>query len=123
MIIQFIFYGFAILVLVIVLARLFGPPIIMALFNHHERKQFEKQAELEYMEDCRAWEEEKFKLEEEESHYIALINNLEDIQRCVEYDIKHDIGNFETKLSKMVSLDKQIHAAKQKLDKIRDKLE
>lgn len=66
-----------------------------------------------------AWEiydeciEEENKKARERDYLTALIANLEDLQRITERGERN-----ETQLRKIISLDKQIHAAQQKLEKL-----
>ena len=60
-----------------------------------------------------ALQEEENKKARERDYLTALVANLEDLQRIAERG-EHN----ETQLRKIISLDKQIHAAQQKLEKL-----
>jgi hypothetical protein len=67
----------------------------------------------EALEQYNALIEEENKKEREIDYYNALIANLEDLQRIVEKK-SHD----EKQLRQLITLDKQIHAAQVKLEKL-----
>ena len=57
--------------------------------------------------------EDENKKARERDYLTALIANLEDLQRIAERGERN-----ETQLRKIISLDKQIHAAQQKIEKL-----
>lgn len=61
-------------------------------------------------------ERQERKKAQERDYYTALIANLEDLQRIVEKEYSRE--KERESLSRLIALDKQIHAARQKLDKL-----
>lgn len=68
---------------------------------------------IEAFETYNAYLEEENKKAREKDYYTALIANLEDLQRIIE-NKEHD----EKQLRQLITLDKQIHAARLKLEKL-----
>ncbi len=68
---------------------------------------------LEAFEAHNAYLEEEERKARERDYYTALIANLEDLQRMIE-DKPHD----EKQLRQLITLDKQIHTAQAKLEKL-----
>lgn len=68
-------------------------------------------------------ESEKLKLEKEIEFYMAQIAMLEDLERIIEKDIQKGNGSEKVNLSRIISIDKQIHSAQKKIDKLNNELE
>lgn len=63
------------------------------------------------------------KLHKEIEFLNAQIAMLEDLQRLIENDMHNGSGNEKVNLSKIISIDKQIHIAQKKIDKLNNELE
>ena len=80
----------------------------------------------EYLENVIVYEdntEERLEIEKEIEFYSSHVDMLEDLQRIIENELHTESGNYKSNLSRLISLDKQIHTAQQKINKLTDKLE
>lgn len=66
--------------------------------------------------------ETELKLYRELEYLNAHKDMLEDLQRLIEDDLHNCKGNTKTSLSRLISLDKQVHRTQQKIDKIKEEL-
>jgi hypothetical protein len=76
-----------------------------------------------YLLELEEREQTKLKLYKDIEFLTAHIGMLEDLQLIIEKDIHNGNGNYKANLSRLISLDKQIHTAQQKVDKLNNKLE
>lgn len=67
--------------------------------------------------------ETEHKLYKELEYLTAHRDMLEDLQRLIEDDLHNGKGNTKANLSRLISLDKQVHTTQQKIDKIYNELE
>jgi hypothetical protein len=98
------------------------------LYNYYDRdwKEYNEQQRLEnerYSLELEEIEQQKLKLYKEIDFLTAQIDMLEDLERLIEKDIHNGTGSEKVNLSRLISIDKQIHTAQQKIDKLKDKLE
>ena len=87
-------------------------------YNYYHNKEY-----LENVDICDDTTEERQSIEKEIEFYTSQIGMLEDLQRVIEKELHTGSGSYKTNLSRLISLDKQIHAAQQKINKLTDKLE
>lgn len=66
--------------------------------------------------------ETEHKLYKELEYLTAHKDMLEDLQRLIEDDLHNGKGNTKANLSRLISLDKQVHTTQQKIDKIKEEL-
>ena len=67
--------------------------------------------------------ETELKLYKELEYLTAHKAMLEDLQRLVEDDLHNSKGNTKANLSRLISLDKQVHTTQQKIEKLKNDLE
>lgn len=100
------------IMLLIILPWLVGIPL--GIINHiHYVSTRAKEIRINDFEAYNEYLEEENKKARERDYYTALIANLEDLQRIAERGERD-----EKQLRKIISLDKQIHAVQQKLEKL-----
>lgn len=98
------------------------------LYNYYDRdwNEYNEQQRIEnerYSLELEEIEQERLKLYKEIDFLTAQIDMLEDLERLIEKDIHTGTGSEKVNLSRLISIDKQIHTAQQKIDKLNDKLE
>lgn len=89
-------------------------------------KDYAKQLKIDnelYLLELEENEKTKIKLYKDIEFLTAHITMLEDLERLIEKDIHNGIGSEKVNLSRLISIDKQIYTAQQKIDKLNDKLE
>lgn len=67
--------------------------------------------------------EQETKIYKEIDFYRSQIAMLEDLQRLIEKDLHNGSGNEKTNLSRLISIDKQIHTTQKKIEKLNNELE
>jgi hypothetical protein len=65
----------------------------------------------------------EIKIYKEIDFHRAQIAMLEDLQRIIEDELHTESGNYKANLSRLISIDKQIHNTQKKIDKLLESLE
>ena len=100
------------IMLFIILPWAIGIPLGIAKHIYNTFAQA-KETRIDDFETYNVYLEKENKKARERDYLNALIANLEDLQRIAEREERNEI-----QLHKIISLDKQIHAAQQKLEKL-----
>lgn len=123
MLITIIFWGFigsCVLAGVVQYIKNPKPPKYLTYNEYRNYYKHKEWLTVDSLEDDNS--ETQTKLYKELEYLTAHKDMLEDLQRLIEDDLHNSKGNTKANLSRLISLDKQVHTTQQKIDKIKEEL-
>lgn len=95
-------------------------------YRNNSLKEYTKQKRINeqlYLLELEENEKTKTKLYKEIDFLTSQIGMFDELERLIEKDLHNGSGNEKANLSRLISIDKQIHAAQNKIDKLNNLLE